>query len=277
MSPEYRKIVIALIIGLISSAIITSIFWYISQEKKEVSFGILSETKVFSVDNPLSKLDVLYDGESLLEKDLALTAINIQFENTGNYDFAKTDFEKDEPLGVKIVKSNMSDEIYFANELPIIIEIYFAQRPEIIDDSLSDDYISKLPKLIFNDSIRTSFTFEPFFFNADKYFQVSLIIIHSKEIKPSEYVKSSGLIRGYEVQELLEPKKEFSVFTIIVACVICIFSMLGMIGMTISKIKEKEYKPFTIKEVFKNVSFLLGAIFFIVIFILILKDVLTLF
>ncbi len=82
--------------------------WF-NEKHPAIVYEIVSNSKVLDVYTPVSKLDILYDGESLKNSNLELHLVVLEIKNTGATDITKKDFDEAEPFGLMVTRGRLLD------------------------------------------------------------------------------------------------------------------------------------------------------------------------
>jgi len=158
-------------VGLIAAVI--GIYTFFFQEKKvALDYEILANTNVFDINADITKLDIIYDGLSLKNKNDNLRIINLRVKNNGSENILKNYYDNHDPLGLSITNGR-------------IIE-----RPELINTS--NDYLKKNLQIKFDSTGRV--IFNEVILEANQYFTIKLLILHPSNLTPN--VISFGKIAG---------------------------------------------------------------------------------
>lgn len=83
-------------------------FFY--EKKTEVTYELLSDSYVVEIHEKLSKLDILYDGNSLKKENQALRVITLKVLNTGENTIRIADYDQKAPLGLSLSHGELVDE-----------------------------------------------------------------------------------------------------------------------------------------------------------------------
>ena len=83
---------------------IVSLYAFFFQEKKvDLQYEIIANTNVLDINADVSKLDIIYNGISLKQKDEHLRIINLRVINRGTDNILKEYFDDNDLLGFKIM------------------------------------------------------------------------------------------------------------------------------------------------------------------------------
>ncbi|NOS96699.1 MAG: hypothetical protein HOP26_09785 [Methylotenera sp.] len=97
------------VLAILGFALAIYATWFY-EKRPEITYEVLSNSKVLDVHTSVSKLDILYGGESLKSQNLELNLVVVRIKNTGSIDLSKNDFDDVEPLGLKIVNGRLLEE-----------------------------------------------------------------------------------------------------------------------------------------------------------------------
>jgi len=160
-----------ILVGLISAVI--GIYTFFFQERKfQVDFEILANTNVLDINADITKLDIIYDGNSLKSNSQSLRIINLRVRNNGTESILKGYYDSKDPLSAYVEKGK-------------IIE-----KPELI--STGNDYIKKNLEIRF-DSLG-KLTFSDIILEPNEFFTIKLLILHKTNETP--ILHSAGKIAG---------------------------------------------------------------------------------
>jgi len=184
LTGTFVKISLALFTLLVGGV---TIYSFLLEKKVELQFEVIGNTNVFDIKAEVSKLDVLYDSQSLKKNNENLKILNVRIINKGNKDILKTFFDENDPVGILVSNGR-------------IIEI-----PELLEASSS--YITRNLKIHFDDFNRI--TFSRLIMEKEEFFVVKLLILH-KAIK-NPIIEPLGKIAGQKeiniinITEVKEP------------------------------------------------------------------------
>lgn len=174
-----KKYAIGTLVGLMFGLLSVYTDFYRSNSPI-IEFDIISNTTVVDLKENVGKLDVLYDGASILSKRQSLSLITIKISNKGNSSVFKNYYDSRFPLGF-IVRHG------------IILE-----KPTIIQSS--DSYIEESVGLISNGLSQISFS--DFIFDKDEYFVIKILVLHPDGIRPE--IVAKGKITGVKHISVIE-------------------------------------------------------------------------
>ena len=103
-----KDLILIIITSLISFAI-GYIFWVVDKEPN-ISFDILSNTEVFSVNTQVENLSVKYGNQDLSKSNKKLVLLTIRYFNGGDQVLLENDYFTRTPLGLKILNGNIADD-----------------------------------------------------------------------------------------------------------------------------------------------------------------------
>lgn len=160
-----------ILVGLISAVI--GIYTFFFQERKfQVDFEILANTNVLDINADITKLDIIYDGNSLKSNNQSLRIINLRVKNTGTESILKGYYDSNDPLSAYVKKGKV------------------IEKPELV--ATSNDYIKKNLEIRF-DSLG-KLTFSDIILEPNEFFTVKLLILHKTNETP--ILHSAGKIAG---------------------------------------------------------------------------------
>ena len=148
---------------------------YIDQFKEDkpmVVFDVLSNTQVLSVKENLNKLDIIYDGQNLKERNENLILLTLRISNEGNEDIRENDYYSKAPFGFKLEGCNIA-------EPPVLIDAsndFIKGNIEFTYDSLNRVVFNKIP------------------FNKEQYYTLKVLTICGSKDLPA--IKPFGNISG---------------------------------------------------------------------------------
>ena len=165
---------------------------FIKIEKPKLSFEILSHTKVLDVKEDISKLEIIYDGENLKEKDNTLRILTVKIVNNGNTNIKDNDYDSVLSLGLIIENGKIA-------KVPDLLETsnnYLKERLSISIDTLN--------QIIFN---------KPHL-DKDQFFILKILIISKENEVPKivPFGKISGITSAFPVIDKEEKSKQKNTF-----------------------------------------------------------------
>lgn len=178
------------IIALIGT-LVTIYAAFFQEKHSNLQYLITTNTNVLDINAEVSKLDILFDGESLKDKEENIRIINVKISNIGNKDITIDFYDGNDPIGINIHNGFLID------------------KPELI--SSSNDYIERnLKNRILSDSINIKFP--NLIIDKGEFFILKLMIIHKSSITP--FLTSIGKIAGQKDIEIIQTveKKETPFF-----------------------------------------------------------------
>lgn len=224
-------------IGIVLAIIFGSFTIYdvLFEPKTNISYKILSESNVIDVHEPLDKLNIIYDGNNILEKNMNLRIIRILVENTGSENISKNHFDEKLNWGIQISNGEIIDKRLIEYSSNYIRDNL---KPEILKDN------SRILK------------FEKIIFDKKEYFVIDIFVLHKKSIDIK--LNTIGKLMGKQEALFIEKdiKKEvgtqisytvFRISSILIAIIIGFISfILGLlykvvnVNMTeISEVRNK--------------------------------------
>ena len=180
-STPLRKIIINSIIGFIglASAVLGIYAFFFREKKMQLDYEILANTNVLDINAEVSKLDILYSGNSLKTNNEGLRIINIRITNNGTESILKTYYDDNDPLGVTVSNGKVIEK----PQLLATSNTYLKKNLQIKYDSIAHIW--------FNDII-----IEP-----HDYFTLKFLILYPLDQSPQ--IHSSGKIAGINTIQVL--------------------------------------------------------------------------
>lgn len=131
------------IYGLLISLISIASGYYLAIKDKEpkLTFDILSNTEVFSINEDISKLKVIYNNEDLRSKKQKLFLLTIRVANLGDDDIKETDYYSNSEFGFNLKNAIIA-------ERPILLDgsnEFLRQNVRIKNDSINKVFFNKIP------------------------------------------------------------------------------------------------------------------------------------
>ena len=154
--------IIILFIGLVG-ALLTIYTFFFQERKIDLQYEIIANSNVLDIRAELTKLDILYNGNSLKQKNQNLRIVNLRILNTGTEQILNTFYDDNDLLGFKVVDGE-------------IIE-----NPEVLD--ASNEYLRNNLKVT-SDSTNLV-RFSKVIIESKQFFVLKLLILHKYEASPS--------------------------------------------------------------------------------------------
>lgn len=179
------------ILGTASALIALNNFIY-NQEKYEIKFEILSDINVLEINEDITKLDILYNGNSLKNNSEKLRIISFRIANYGTNNILKEHYDENDPFG-------------FIVEGGRIIE-----KPQLMHTS--NEYLYRNISLNI-DSITNKVTISKVILEPNENYIIKILVLH-KDFSPPKVLpvgKIAG-IKFIETSEIIESKDERSFF-----------------------------------------------------------------
>lgn len=195
MGMDGRKIVNALVValGIVGSliGIYTGIFY---ERKPNVGFEVLTKTAVLDVREDVSKLEILYDGINLKNKNQALSVVALKVVNNGQSDLLHSHYDQSDPLGF------------------ILVNGVLAESPKIID--ASNVYLGAHVQITVKSP--QSVAFSPVIIEPKQFFIVKLLVLHERKVVPNIVTtgKIAGTVSKIEVTEPYMEAAEASIWRV---------------------------------------------------------------
>ncbi|SDR66220.1 hypothetical protein [Christiangramia echinicola] len=136
---KYAIGIYGLLISVISLG--AGYYWAVQERKPELIFDILSNTQVFSVNEEVSELKIIYNNEDLKSKNKKLTLLTVRIENSGNEDITENDYYSESLFGFKLSNADLA-------EAPVLIDAsneFLLENIKVNSDSINQIYINKVP------------------------------------------------------------------------------------------------------------------------------------
>ncbi|MEP2937451.1 MAG: hypothetical protein ABJM06_08950 [Gilvibacter sp.] len=138
-----KKEIYLAIIGIVVSLIAGVVGYYMAIQDKEpkVVFDILSNTEVFSINQNVSKLKVLYENQNLKDEEKKLVILTIKISNLGSANIRESDYYSESKFGFTLNNGDVAEN-------PVIIDAsnkFLLDHLTIRSDSLNKIFIKKLP------------------------------------------------------------------------------------------------------------------------------------
>lgn len=142
------------------------------------TFEVLSENPVYDIKENVTKLEVLFDGENIRQKQQELSLLTIRVVNDGNADLPKAAFDEQAlpAFAIPDAKIISVDQIHASNE-----------------------YLGKFAKVALTDANRG--IIQPVMMDAGDAFSFKLLVLHSEGKKPE--LEISGKIGGVKKLRLV--------------------------------------------------------------------------
>ena len=239
----FGKLAAIVIAAIGTLAAIITIYVFVSQSKKiKLQYEIMANTNVLDIHTELTKLDILYDGQSLKRGKDNLRIMNIKIVNNGSENILKTFYDDNDPLGFTILNGK-------------IIE-----NPEILETSC--DYLNQNLAVSLDSLGRVKFSkviIEP-----NDYFVLKVLILHKSEISPD--LVPVGKIAGVRIIDVIDVSsikesepfvKEVFAGNILIQVfralayiifIIILIIIIAIIATTISSWKEKRKRRKFVEE-----------------------------
>lgn len=148
------------IFGLIGT--IVTIYAFLQEKKVDIRYEILSDTNVLDFNADVNKLNVIYDSTNLRQTKENLRIYTIKIINNGEKTLTKNFYDKNDPIGVKIIDGK-------------IIE-----KPQIIESS--DNYIKRNLRVINYE--KDHFNFNDIIIEKGENFVVKFLVLHKTGTLP---------------------------------------------------------------------------------------------
>lgn len=219
-------------IGLAGASV--TIYAFFFQEKQiNLQYEIMANSNVLDVKADISKLDIIYGGSSLKDKNENLRIINLKVVNTGSEHILNTFYDDNDPLGFRVNEG-------------AIIEI-----PEVLD--ASNEYLRK--NIVISVDSLNRVKFSKVIFESNEFFILKLLVLHKSYSNPTitslgkvAGIKGIDVVNKIEFLEkqsffkevfggntLVQVAKAFSYF------LIAVLAIIGVVGISvaISNLKDK--------------------------------------
>jgi hypothetical protein len=177
----YSKSFLA-ILGLFST--ILSIYAFIYEQKPNLKYEIISNTKVIDLNAQVNKLEIVYNGANLKTTHENLRIFTLKVINTGSKEILKTHFDENDPIGLALSSGRIID-------VPRIIQT-------------SNNYLKKNTNII-NYSSKV-INFNQVILEPDEYFIVKILVLYKMGEIPK--IKSTGKIAGQKEIVIANPSVE---------------------------------------------------------------------
>lgn len=195
-------------VGIISLLLAILFFIFtklLSVKSSELEFINISKSRIFTINEEVSGLSIIYKNEDLKKNKKNLTVFTLRIINTGNLPILKEYFDDNLSYGI-ILKNG-----------------YLVNEPEIVESSNSN-YFSNVIKYFRFDSI----AFNELIFNPKDFFDIKFLVVHFEKDNPD--FNSFGMIANQSeitISTFEEPKeKESKSFS-------WIFTIVGVSGLFI--------------------------------------------
>jgi len=228
-------------IGLLGALI--TIYAFFSQNRNlNLQYEVLANSNVLDINAEITKLDILYDGNSLKQKNENLRILNIKVINNGSEHILSNYYDENDPLGLEISNG-------------IIIE-----NPEILD--ASNNYLKNNLKIKKDTNNRIYFS--KVIIESNEYFILKILILHKSNESPTIIpvgkiagIKSINIINNIKTPEnisffhkvfegsiLVQIVKGFVYFLIVVIIII----LIALISESINNYKKRRRRKILIKN-----------------------------
>jgi hypothetical protein len=240
--------IIILFIGLIG-ALLTIYAFFFQERKIDLQYQIIANSNVLDIRAELTKLDILYNGNNLKQKNQNLRVINLRIINTGTEHILNTFYDDNDLLGFKVVDGE-------------IIE-----NPEVLD--ASNEYLKN--NLIVTSDSTNLVRFSKVIIESREFFVLKVLILHKRGASPSIIpvgkvagVSRIALVNKIEVTETksffkkvfegnlwVQIAKSFFYFLIVLVAII----IIALSGAGISDLKDKVKRKKLVKEFISTSGF----------------------
>jgi len=176
-----KALKVTLSVLAVASALVTIYVAFFQEKQCNLQYQITTNTNVLDINAEVSKLDILFDGESLKDKEENIKIYNVKITNTGNKDITIDFYDVNDPVGIKVSNGFLIDE------------------PELI--TASNSYLERnLKDRILSDSVNIKFP--SLIIEKEEFFILKLMIIHKSNATP--LLKSIGKIAGQKDIEIIQ-------------------------------------------------------------------------
>lgn len=243
--------IIATFIGLVGASL--TIYAFFFQERKiDLQYEIIANSNVLDIRAEVTKLDILYDGSSLKQRNQNLRIVNLRIINTGTEHILNTFYDDNDPLGFKLVDGE-------------IIE-----NPEVVD--ASNEYLKNNLAVTLDSTNLVRFS--KVIIESREFFVLKLLILHKYEVNPGIIpvgkiagVGRIALVNKIEVTETrsfweevfqgslwAQIAKTFF-YPLIALAVMITIGLLGSLGAGIAMLIDKLRRKRLVKEFISTAGF----------------------
>ncbi len=157
---------------------------FFDNNSPDLDYVITSNANVLDVNENLSSLDILYEGESLKKAGKSLKIITIKVVNTGGEAILKSSYDSNDPAGFYIKDGTL------------------AETPQLLE--ASNDYLTKNALALKESS--SKILFPQLIIEPEEYFHVKILVLHDANKNPM--IVARGKIAGIDEINILN---EYSV------------------------------------------------------------------
>lgn len=132
-----KKDFLLIILSSLISLGIGYFYWFVDKEP-DVTFDILSNTEVFSVNTQVDNLTVKYGNQDLSRSKKKLVLLTIRFSNEGDDVLNENDYFTKTPLGLKILNGKIADDPEIINASNEVLKKYTPMVRKGLDSIIID-------------------------------------------------------------------------------------------------------------------------------------------
>ena len=152
---------------------------FVYEKKPKLVVQVLSESRVYSVSEDVSKLEIIFEGEDIRKKNQTLSLVTFRIINSGSANILKSSFDTE--------------------HLPILsLSNCRIIRADLI--RASNDYLQAAAQFIIA-SNNTCVIINPVIIDPDEFFDLKFLLLHQEGEKPS--VQLSGKVAGVSKLQLV--------------------------------------------------------------------------
>ena len=162
---EFLKKNIAIAFTVLGIAI--GIFINMKEHKTEVTYEVMHELDVFSLNSDVKDLEILFRKKNIIKHGLNLKLLYILITNNGDKNLKIEDFDKTNPWRIEIVNNKSANEEAIKDEI--------VRVSPLTPDSNLREALKKIK--ISEGSVKIPF----FMFDKNKFFVLKILVSHKKE------------------------------------------------------------------------------------------------
>lgn len=148
-----------------SALILTILFFtyseFLNQKHSKLEFIVLSKSKIYTINEDISGLSIIYNDEDLKQNNKNLTFFNLRITNSGNVAVLKEYFDSQSLYGIKILNGDIVNQ-------------------PTIESMNPDNYFSNSIHSYSQDSI----FFNELIYNQGDYYDVRFLVVHFEDEDP---------------------------------------------------------------------------------------------
>ncbi len=175
---SYALTFVSLFVGLLFGGF--SVYVYLQKIAPNLRMEVVSNANVLDIKEGVGKLDIIYDGVNLREKQQTLALVTLKISNNGTASIPKGAYDENSPVGVQVTGGEIT-------------------KAELLQTS--NPYLTT--NLNFRIASNSTAIFSPIILEPGDEFQVKLLVLHKEKVGFA--LHPIGKIAGVKAISLVGP------------------------------------------------------------------------